>query len=155
MFFGLCFHFQLLIIQAGVVFVHPQNLAFICLSLFSHWISECSTSKMHWDQGLVIILFNINRNHTIQTLLLISYYTIITSFPIYGSLWYIQMSRGVPQCVWTSTPTLILENPLPLGRVRVCRGKNVFKGNTRVLQAITIFVGLQWYNSHSVSLSWC
>ena len=29
------------------------------------------------------------------------------------------MSRSVPQGVWTSTPTLTLEKPLPLGRVRV------------------------------------
>ena len=65
---------------------------------------------------------------------------------------YLEMSGGVPQGVWTSTPTLTLEKPLPLGRVRVCRGKGVFRGNAMVLQAIMIFIGLQWYNSHLV---WC
>ena len=55
----------------------------------------------------------------------------------------IEMSRVEPQGVETSTPTLTLEKPLPLGRIRVCRGKGIFKGNTGVLQAITIFIGLQ------------
>ena len=57
----------------------------------------------------------------------------------------LEISRGGPQGVWTSTPTLTHEKPLPLGRVKVWtptlgRGKGVFRGNTRVLQAITILL---------------